>query len=863
MKNFNPKQQEVIDDLDNNLVVIAAAGTGKTDTLAGRVVKIIESKKAKGKEILCITFTNKASKEMKERIEKAVGAEGKDVTIKTFHSWCFDVIKKEAKKQTDLYTDFFVQDEEDCKEIINEVKSLLPAFMEPTFKVEKLLQFINLVKEETALIEIASPGPHHIKNVINHIFKTKSDKIDEVCKAKSSSKVNIKMKQVLKENGDTLVHTYNMILRDNRGVDFADLILTTLEILESPDVVESMKNTYKYINVDEVQDTSIVEYFIIQKIFGDNKILLCGDTFQTIYHWRGSDPSEILTRFRAEYAPRDIVFNTNYRATQNLVNVSVQYLNSAFPQLVEELYHDKLEVASPVKGQKVIVKETSSVEAEAQYIYNEIKNNGLFDKTCILTRDNYYNIQLSKVMEGLQASGDGFEFILVDQFKFFRRQEVKDVIAFMKLIANPYDAISLKRILKRFPTGIGKKTLELIESPGYRKLGIKLTDFIDPNTRKLGEPFQMLIDEWQNNNIVVFDVESTGVDPTQDQIIQIAAMRIDCHGNETERFVRFLKNDKSVARSEHVHGFSDSFLKANGEDRKQVFKEFLAFSKDRVIVGHNVSFDINILESELRKTGLQDPDFKTFYDTLDIYRRFYPNLNNHKLDNLSELFETNHRPTHDAMDDILATSELLVHALKEKIIPTSFQRMNKVSGHLAAFSDISGQLDDFFLQVASKRPFDIITTIVLNFKMKQLYSEEKINNLRKFYTLIEEIDNPNKNHKDALLEVLKVTGLSNGDIELLMLENRKKVRIPIITVHQAKGLEFNTVFLAGVQESRFPSFRAVESDDLEEEKRTFYVAITRAKKQLYITCNSQGWYGSVNEKSRFLDFIPEEYVEIS
>lgn len=860
MKKFNDKQLQVINDLENNLVVLASAGTGKTDTLAERVVNIINSEKAEAKEILCITFTNKACKEMQERIEQVVGDGAKDITIKTFHSWCFDIMKKEAKKQTDLFTDFIVFDEEDCEQVIEELKKLVMDFNDKSFKADKIRLFFTLIKDEMAIFETRGEVDKTVQEIITHLFENKEVQIDALCKDKSN--FNVKLKKAFRDKGEKLFNAYTRILRENRGVDFADLILRTLEIFKDKVVVENLENTYRYINIDEVQDTSLVEYYIIQQIFGDNKVLLCGDIFQTIYQWRGSEPERILKHFREKYKAENIVFNKNYRATKNLVNVSVQYLHNAFPQIVQELYTEDLEIESPVEGQKVVFKETHSVDNEASYIYNEIKSKKLFDKSCVLTRDNTYNIELSKAIGRLQTVQDDFEFILVDQFKFFRRQEVKDVIAFLKLIGNPHDSISLRRILKEFKTNIGEKTLEEIDSQEYRQLGIKLTDFINSNTRRMGEPFQVLIDELEADNIIVFDVESTGVNPAEDQIIQIAAIRIDKEGRGIEWFEKFLKNDKSVASSEHVHGFSDEYLERHGEDREKVLQEFLKFSKGSIIVGHNVTFDISILRSELAKFNLGEPTFKGYYDTLDIYRRFYPNQVNHKLETLSRVFGTEHQPTHDAMDDILATAELLVMAIRDKIMPTSFERMNKVSRHLVAFGDISKQLEILFAQAEKMRPQEIVKTIVINFGMKTKYTAEKIDNLRKFYYLVDEMDNSLKDNRDSLLEVLKVTGLSNGDVELLMLKKSKKIRIPIITVHQAKGLEFNTVLLAGIQENKFPSYRSIQEKNLEEEKRTFYVAITRAKERLYISCNTKGWGERMNPKSRFIDLLPREYIEI-
>ncbi|MGU8595181.1 3'-5' exonuclease [Clostridium perfringens] len=869
MINLNEEQQKVVNEQKNNIILLASAGTGKTNTLAERVTSIIKNGNSKPSEILCITFTNKACKEMSDRVMKIVGGEAKEITIRTFHSFCFDVVRTYAKRNTDIFSDFTIFDEDDCREVISKLSYYYATsnLMATNMQIQKVIDFIKVERARIETLEDRVLDEY--KTVIDEIFKFREEKINQVCTNKGN--LNLNLKNYIKFHGHELVTLYDSKLREDHALDFNDLIILTKELFKDEKVVRALKNKFKYINIDEVQDTSIIEYSIIEKIFEGNNVLICGDFFQTIYSWRGSDPEMIFNKFKEKYNPVEIVFSKNYRATKNLNKASLEFLNNAFSSKVSTMYKDGILAESKEDGEKILLKETRGLREEASFIFDYV--NKLCEKgedlkrVCVLTRDNNYNIGLSEELYQIGGyEGADFEFILVDQFKFFRRQEVKDILGFLKLIANRYDSLSLKRIVNRLPTGIGMRTLEAIESYKYKEVGIRLADYIDPIVLEHGEKFSLLINEFEKENIIVFDVESTGVDVTEDEIIQIAAIKLNKNGEVVDKFEKFLKNKKPVKDSYYVHGFSDEMLQRIGEDKEKVLKEFVEYSKDSIIVGHNVQYDINILCSELERNNLGKPKFKTFYDTLDIYRRFYPGNINYKLENLSKVYDTKHKPSHDAMDDIIATGELLVRAINEKIRETSMERMALMSKHLKAFTAISKKLNELFKIAESKRPYELVACVMNGFNIKSMYAgdenKEKLNRLRDLYALFRDLDDKSKGNRDALLDIIRITGLSNGELESLIINRTKKPRIPIITVHQAKGLEFDTVFLAGIQNNTFPSYMSIKEGNLAEEKRVFYVAITRAKKRLIITYNSQGKYGHRNEISQFINYIPKEFFKI-
>ena len=869
MINLNEEQQKVVNEQKNNIILLASAGTGKTNTLAERVTSIIKNGNSKPSEILCITFTNKACKEMSDRVMKIVGGDAKDITIRTFHSFCFDVVRTYAKRNTDIFSDFTIFDEDDCREVISKLSYYYATsnLMATNMQIQKVIDFIKVERARIETLEDRVLDEY--KTVIDEIFKFREEKINQVCTNKGN--LNLNLKNYIKFHGHELVTLYDSKLREDHALDFNDLIILTKELFKDEKVVRALKNKFKYINIDEVQDTSIIEYSIIEKLFEGNNVLICGDFFQTIYSWRGSDPEMIFNKFKEKYNPIEIIFSKNYRATKNLNKASLEFLNNAFSSKVSTMYKDGILAESKEDGEKILLKETRGLREEARFIFDYVnklcKNGEDLKRVCVLTRDNNYNIGLSEELYQIGGyEGADFEFILVDQFKFFRRQEVKDILAFLKLIANRYDSLSLKRIVNRLPTGIGMKTLEDIESYKYKEVGIRLADYIDPLVLEYGEKFSLLINEFEKENIIVFDVESTGVDVTEDEIIQIAAIKLNKKGEVVDKFEKFLKNKKPVKDSYYVHGFSDEMLQRIGEDKEKVLKEFVEYSKDSIIVGHNVQYDINILCSELERNNLGKPKFKTFYDTLDIYRRFYPGNINYKLENLSKVYDTKHKPSHDAMDDIIATGELLVRAINEKIKETSMERMALMSKHLKAFTAISKKLNELFQIAESKIPYELVSCVINGFNIKSMYAgdenKEKLNRLRDLYALFRDLDDKSKGNRDALLDIIRITGLSNGELESLIINRTKKPRIPIITVHQAKGLEFDTVFLAGIQNNTFPSYMAIKEGNLAEEKRVFYVAITRAKKRLVITYNSQGKYGHRNEISQFINYIPKEFFKI-
>ena len=870
---LNDIQQQVVQELDRNIVLLASAGTGKTNTLSYRVAHILETGRATGDQILCLTFTNKACREMKERMIAIVGQEAQAVKVSTFHSFCYTILQEEAKLQEDLFKEFLIFDEEDAEELLSEfLPDLVKAYSEeqgimaPKIHADTIRQVISEVKEHRSKYQ------YYSSDISNEYRRT----IEQMKRDESVwySIMSEETAAFLDETGLQVLMEYECRLRNLNGLDFADLITRVHQIFRRPEVANRWRQRYSYIAVDEMQDTSTLEYEVMNTMWKGNHILLCGDYFQTIYEWRGSNPMTLIDRYRRDYNPIELVFDTNYRSNQMLFKGAFSMLKDMFPQRVRELYRKEPKAIATQQGEPISIFAAEDAYDEAKYIFQSIQRLRTGEEmppVGILVRTNKQAVRLSEQFKRCNRAlpeEKQLKFILADELKFFRRLEIKDMMAFFKCLVNPWDVMSTKRIIRTFVKGIGDKRMEELESAEVRKTGLRITDFMSTKifTR---EPYEQLEKGLVAKDIVVFDVESTGVNIMEDRIVQMAAIRIDEEGNQIDKFERFINPGVPVGDSELVHGFSDAYLQEVGGDARTVLEAFRQFADGSMIVGHNVQYDMGILEQECSRHGVDMPRIQAIYDTLDIYRRFYPNLPNHKLEFLSGYFPIDHQSTHNAMDDIIATGKLLVYAMKENILPTKAQRMAFVNKYRDKFADIAASMDTLRSKWVTSKPTEIVAYImnymgVLTHYQKKVQEDptgqRRVQSIRELYLIMKELEaeHPHYVGRDGVKEILEMAALHSGEG---MFRRKGDSRIPIITVHQAKGSEFEHVFIASAHDGGLPFYFAVRDGKLEEEKRIFYVALTRAKKHLTITYAKVNAKGYFQQPSRFLASIPEEYVK--
>lgn len=858
---FNKKQQQVINELNQNILLSAGAGTGKTNVLSYRVANILNKNRANADEILCLTFTNKACRELKNRITSQLDFEtANKITIRTIHGFAYQVITTTAKKAQTIFKEFVIFDDEDQKTLIRQTIANFPKAR--ALDIQYIVNCIEQLKQERALKHIYTEDIEADYTTIYHQHL----KFNKTFNQQQSDNLT----KFFQFDGLNIIINYELALQQMHGLDYKDLIANAYRLFQDENICSSWRKRYKYIMIDEMQDTSSFEYTMLEKLFPANNIMLCGDEFQTIYEWRGSNPQKILTAFTEKYNPLIINFNENYRSTKLLLEMAYNTLINLFcKETILHSYAKNLLSKSSELGHKIELKQANSLANEAQWIFQNIVNLLPLVKTptqiAILVRQNNYLQNLTLHLNYLaniynQKNQEApIHFIQIDNIRFFKRQEIKDVLSIMKYLINPNDYLSLQRILINLIPNIGIRTIKQISSTEYLQNGLRLSDFINANFQNPNyEPFSDLISAYLSKDIIVFDIEGTGTDIFADNIIQLSAIKIR-KGKKIAEFNRYLKSDKPVGDSEKVHHISDEYLQTHGENPKLVLQEFCQFIQDAIITGHNIrGYDMDILNQNLLKHNLKPVDFSNInFDTLDLVRRFYPNLPNHKLEFLSNHFQFETKSNHNSLDDVFATWELLYKLLEDKIIPTAKKRselINKQKNKFIHVTQIFQKLhnilnDNLLLE-------NLIAQIVKEFNLVNIYKANatqdgavRLENIRNLFRLAKAELNSHRG-TNGIKELLQYASLSNTDLDALTSSHPK---IPIITIHQAKGLEFDYEFLAGMNDDIFPSYFSTRNGSItEEEKRLFYVAITRAKKALFLS--------SSGRPSRLLNYIPEQFI---
>ena len=817
LKDLNPDQQEIVQRFTGPLLVMATVGSGKTKVLAHRAAYAMD-RGFDPRRMLALTFTNKAANEMRERMTDLIGEPALSMWISTFHSFCARVIRQEAKTLA-ISPAATVYDEEDCKDIVRAVL--------------RSMQSNWLGGDERDILNVISV----LKRQFILPYGTEFSKLDS--------------------DTQEFYRRYQDTLEANEALDFDDLITLTVRLFSIPgQTIQEWQGHFDWIEVDEIQDTTQLEYQIVSRLAEIHQNLaLFGDVDQSIYTWRGAEPETVIARFRGDY-PNAVEksLSLNYRSTRTILQAALSLITASSAAQTRELETENAE------GVPITLHQATDESSEDTFVANTIQdlvdNQGIYgySSCAILSRTNR---QASRVAQHLANAR--IPHLTVEEYEFFRRAEIKDAIAYLRLIAHPEDTFALKRVLLRPPRGIGAATISRLEEQGPT-CGLALSDFTDKATFDAGDPLHPLLNQFSTSSLVCFDVETTGKDPISDEIVQIAAVKLD-RGTVVDRFNRYVCPTKPVGSSVQIHGLTDDLLRGAGVPAKDAITQFIAFVDGSPVVGHNVLFDLGMLDAALTRLGI-DTVAWTAFDTLQLSRRALQ-TERYSLAALAETLSLQ-TPTHRAEVDADVTAELL-QWLITRLRETSSARRQLIALHGERFAPLASDLVRWRELATTNSLADLLKTILEEsgylryIEQRESNPARRLANLTDLLRIIEQRRTAlPRNPIHALAEFVRSASLSKNVDRLLEAGDV----VAVVPIHQAKGLEFPVVFVTGVNDGSIPIYLSTgDEEKLEEERRLFYVALTRARERLYLSypLRRPNW-SRPNRPSRFLSDLPPDIL---
>ncbi|WP_010678025.1 DNA helicase PcrA [Bacillus timonensis] len=422
LSGLNEQQQEAVKATDGPLLIMAGAGSGKTRVLTHRIAYLMVEKEVAPWSILAITFTNKAAREMKERVQAILGGAAEDIWISTFHSMCVRILRRDIDR-IGFSRNFSILDTTDQLSVIKNIlkeKNIDPKKFDP----RSILGTISSAKNELQTPEdYEKTAGGMYEQIVSDVYKL-----------------------------------YQKRLRKNQALDFDDLIMTTIHLFQRvPEVLEFYQRKFQYIHVDEYQDTNRAQYLLV-KLLASRFRNLCvvGDSDQSIYRWRGADIANILS-FEKDYKnAKVILLEQNYRSTKTILQAANEVIQNNMNRKPKNLWTENDE------GKKIFYYRADSESGEAQFVAGKIRelvNGGerTFKEIAILYRTNAQ----SRVMEEVLLKSN-INYQIVGGIKFYDRKEIKDLLAYLRVISNPDDDISLTRIINVPKRGIGATSIDKI-----------------------------------------------------------------------------------------------------------------------------------------------------------------------------------------------------------------------------------------------------------------------------------------------------------------------------------------------------------------------------------------------------------------
>lgn len=744
---LNPAQREAVLTTEGPLLVLAGAGSGKTRVLTFRIAHMLGDLGVKPWQVLAITFTNKAAAEMRERLTALIPSGTRGMWVCTFHAMCVRMLREDA----DLlgYTgQFTIYDDDDSKRMVRDIMQALG--------IEQKQFPINMIRSKISSAKNAMIGPEDM-------LKSADSPND-----KKAAQVYLELERRL---------------RAANAMDFDDLLVRTLELLRTrPEVLDKYQERFRYISVDEYQDTNHVQYEIANLLAAKyQNLMVVGDDDQSIYSWRGADITNILD-FEQDFKNcKTVKLEQNYRSTGHILNAANAVVRHNSQRKDKRLF------TAEGDGEKIQAFQASDERDEGRWIAGEIEKlhakGTSYDDIAVFYRTNAQ----SRILEDMFLRA-GVPYKIVGGTRFFDRAEIRDVMAYLKMIVNPADEMSVKRVINTPRRGIGSTSIQKIEQLARDnrcsffqacEIACAETGMFSAKVRNGLSSFVSLVREGRRMDGELKDVVEMIVDKT------------------------------GLLQAFRAEGTMES------ESRAENIQEFLGVAAEFEETHEDIEGTLESLE-ELRAAGVADVPAGAEPEPVVVSVSAPEPGPSVPASSFEALVGARDAAGSNPLDGLAAPALSPQDALAAAIAGNAYAAPTELSAGAVHAGEI-------------ERTYGPLTCKAL----------------------------------PALMEWLAL----RSDLDSLAGETHA---ITMMTIHSAKGLEFPAVFVAGMEEGIFPHVHDFGGSDdpgkLEEERRLAYVAITRARKRLFLTyAATRRTYGSTsaNPRSRFLNEIPFEDIEFS
>lgn len=857
-------QQIAIDATDGHHLILAPPGCGKTNILSLRI-EAAHKQGVSYKDMLCLTFTNRASKGMQERVSQNTGEPvPSDLFIGNVHRYCAQFLFENnvIPMNTAIIDEFdFVSIIKDlAAELFGEEWSSHVHCHRVVNLQHAMRQFCNGVNPQVMLhAEIISEIDVLLADIRKHTGNDDSWNYEHI--ETIWTRVNdFKLVEVLKYL--RLAHLYEQYKQENDMMDFDDLLVCCFDYISRHDDYHK----FSWIQIDEVQDLSPAQLAIVDRFTAeDATVVYLGDEQQSIFSFIGAR-QETLELIKQRCKGNIHRLYKNYRSPQYLLEVvntyAVRQLNID-PTLLPSTENKII----AQNGDLYILQASNTLSEYDSVISQAIKiGNTTKEKVAIIVP---YNMHADKISEKFQEQN--IPHFKISGTDLFTSPSVQVLFAHLGIAQNEGGFTAWAKLL--YHTHIIDRYTDAREfMRQMRRIGMNPTDFIYYQNESYLQRFAKIYDE---SEIVIFDTETTGLDVYNDEIVQIAAVKVKngqiIEGSSFNIFLEITKELPRVLKGDKINPMVEQYEQNPHVDRSHGLRQFIEYCKGCILVGHNVEYDYHILKYNLER---ECPEIDIheihpeYYDTLKYIRLVEPRLRHYNLESLLEQLHLEGQNSHMADDDILATWELLKYCRVKSNDRIAKQQQFWNNPHYAKLAQKIREKygkyyhhtkDRLYQQELEADPSHIETPIMVN-ELQEIYelmiSDELIKPIDKWLYIINylkyDLINP-----VGYMSLKEQLAHYNGDLLTcreadLCGSASMKDQFFVSTVHKAKGLEFDSVIIFEANDDKYPNNKCTTLEEVQEDARKFYVALSRAKKRLCIACTEH--------PSPFLECIKEYFT---